>query len=215
MYKVYINAVPVILTTQQFEGLPNQSKDILQVTYRNKYELMDIIRYIEENMQLHVAYILGDNLEKLKNDFWSNYFIINAAGGIVFNANNEVLLIHRNNRWDLPKGKVEKGETFPEAAVREVMEETGLSGLSIVEPVFWGAFGQDCTCHTYYDKGTRIFKRTFWFKMFCDNSDNVSPQIEEGITEVKWVLVSDLYNKGYLDKTFGNVKELLISIISQ
>jgi 8-oxo-dGTP pyrophosphatase MutT (NUDIX family) len=52
--------------------------------------------------------------------------IIKAGGGIVVNEQNEVLLIYRRGKWDLPKGKLDDGETIEECALREVKEETGL-----------------------------------------------------------------------------------------
>lgn len=211
MYKVFINTVPVILTTQQFEGLPNQSKDKLQVTYHTSKELMDIIRYIEENTFLKTAYIYGENITQLRRDFWANYRLLDAAGGLVFNDRQEVLLIYRSSRWDLPKGKVEKGETLPDTALREVGEETGLGSLTIEAPIFIGDAQQDHTCHTYYERGSRVFKRTYWFKMFCGQPDSARPQIEEGITEVRWVPVNALRSGGYLDNTFGNIREILIA----
>jgi diadenosine hexaphosphate hydrolase (ATP-forming) len=55
-----------------------------------------------------------------------------SAGGVVFrrkNGRTEILLIEdRYSRWTLPKGKREKGETNEETALREIREETGVSG---------------------------------------------------------------------------------------
>ena len=54
---------------------------------------------------------------------------VRAAGCVVHDDAGNMLLISRNNRWDLPKGKVEPGETLLQAALREVEEETGITPL--------------------------------------------------------------------------------------
>ena len=58
---------------------------------------------------------------------------VRAAGGLVWRRSArglELALIrrsrHGDNEWSLPKGKLDPGETFEEAAVREVEEETGI-----------------------------------------------------------------------------------------
>jgi 8-oxo-dGTP diphosphatase len=53
---------------------------------------------------------------------------IEAAGGVVLDAEGRVAVVHRPkyDDWSLPKGKLDEGESFEEAALREVWEETGL-----------------------------------------------------------------------------------------
>lgn len=105
-----------------------------------------------------------------------------AAGGVVVcGENGLVLLIKRNGVWDLPKGKLESGETIPECAVREVEEETGLKGLSITTSL--------CkTYHEYNQKGKIVGKTTYWYLMEGEEifRQSLSPQTEEGITNLKW-----------------------------
>ena len=109
-----------------------------------------------------------------------------AAGGVVFNAKaGTMLLIKRNGVWDLPKGKLETGETIPECAVREVEEETGLKGLKIISDL--------CeTYHEYSEGSKQIGKTTYWFLMNGETvtKQKLTPQREEGITELKWVELS-------------------------
>lgn len=56
--------------------------------------------------------------------------MVEAAGCVVWRAGPEVLLVHRPryDDWSFPKGKLDTGESFVDAAVREVEEETGCSG---------------------------------------------------------------------------------------
>lgn len=109
---------------------------------------------------------------------------IHAAGGVVEASDGRVLLIFRNGVWDLPKGKMEEGESIEEAAIREVEEETGLTGIRIVR-----SLGE--TIHTYVLEGVQVEKTTWWFLMHLPTKgvpepNDLSPQIEEGITAIDW-----------------------------
>lgn len=110
--------------------------------------------------------------------------VIKAAGGVVQAGDGRVLMILRNGVWDLPKGKIESGESVEEAAIREVEEETGLRGLSIRQSL-------GTTKHSYILNGKLIEKTTWWFLMSLDTDLDpealfLSPQIEEGITHIAW-----------------------------
>jgi 8-oxo-dGTP pyrophosphatase MutT (NUDIX family) len=120
------------------------------------------------------------------------YKFVEAAGGAVFNASNELLMIHRLDKWDLPKGKLDPGETTQQAALREVTEETAITNLTIVEPVnlpHTGAY----TYHTFVDhNGKRMLKRTAWYVMRCPGHPIGKPQTSEGISEIKWIPQSEI-----------------------
>jgi len=139
--------------------------------------------------------IIIDNWE----DFCADYSLIEAAGGLVYNDNNQILMILRNKKWDLPKGKLEQNESIKECAIREVEEECGVSGLSILNAL-------EDTYHTYKLEGKKILKRTYWFTMHTDFKGALMPQTEEGIAEVIWVDKENISKK--LDNSFGNIKEL-------
>lgn len=107
---------------------------------------------------------------------------ITAGGGVVFrlmNNNPEVLLIHRRNLWDLPKGKLDKGESIAHCAAREVSEETGASLPMIIKKLI-------DTRHHYEEAGRMIDKVTHWFIMLT-LSKSFNPQLEEDIDEICWV----------------------------
>lgn len=123
---------------------------------------------------------------------------ITACGGVVVNPDNEILFIHRRGKWDLPKGKLDEGETIEECAVREVMEETGVANVEIVDSML-------TTFHIYAEGGNYIFKTTHWFEMF--SADKVlSPQREEGITKAVWI---HKHNVGLpLNKTYESIRDI-------
>lgn len=106
--------------------------------------------------------------------------IIEAAGGLVFNEKNEILMIFRKGYWDLPKGKLDEGETLEACAVREVQEETGLNNIKLCEFL-------TTTYHTYLLNEQSILKPSHWYKMEHWGNETLIPQIEEDITEIKWV----------------------------
>ena len=117
---------------------------------------------------------------------------------------NEVLFIFRNNTWDLPKGKVEKGEGLAAAAIREVEEECGLNGPTITNELV-------STYHTYETNGKKFLKRTCWYTMKYEKNHVLIPQIEEGITKVEWI------NKNQLevctDDTYESIKAVVLDFL--
>ncbi len=110
--------------------------------------------------------------------------MIKAGGGLVSNEENKYLFIFRKGKWDLPKGKLDKGESFRVAAVREVEEECGITIDSSNEKI--------CkTYHIYEVYGVPVIKKTVWYWMRADNQPNLTPQIEEGITDARWLAAGD------------------------
>lgn len=128
------------------------------------------------------------------DEFVDNRKFIHAAGGLVQNSNGEYLFMERNQIIDLPKGKLEYGESDEQGGLREVEEETGITGLEIVKPLIE-------TFHTYTMKGDEVIKRTAWFLMKVEGSPTPTPQVEEGISWVKWMTkreVSQYILKAYV-----------------
>lgn len=122
-----------------------------------------------------------------------------AAGGVVV-ADNEFAAIERHGIPDLPKGHVEEGESVESAALREVEEETGLTGLKILRPL-------PSSWHCYlYEEEWRL-KQTSWFLMSAEDEGHASPQLEEGITEVVFLGASDL--EWFLKNTFRSLADTL------
>jgi len=125
-----------------------------------------------------------------------------AAGGLVFNEKNELLMIFRRGKWDLPKGKTEANETPEMSAIREVQEETGLQNLSI-------RYFSGITHHEYFDPyiHEQVLKETQWFVMSATINEKLIPQTEEDITAIKWADDTDLIDM--LKNTYPNIRQII------
>ena len=147
-------------------------------------------------------YLTGHSDEEVLQLFMKNFKVIHAAGGLVFNGTDQLLCIYRWNKWDLPKGKVEKNEHVEAAAVREVEEETGISGVKIES-------FKTITYHIYespYHKNKMVLKPTHWFNMKYEGTEMLTPQIKEDIVKAQW------FDKNKIDEvkhnTYASLKEL-------
>ncbi len=181
MYKVYINDTPLYLCTAgDLAFLPAASPSVMVARYPGKAKyLLNYADLMEKSQRYDHVIVYSDDLPKLWEDFRSQYSYIPAAGGLVFNAKGQALLIYRRNSWDLPKGKVDEGESIADAAVREVMEETGLQNVERLQEL-------GTTFHTYREKREkRVLKETFWFVMKTSDEALV-PQQEEDIEQAIW-----------------------------
>jgi 8-oxo-dGTP pyrophosphatase MutT (NUDIX family) len=125
-----------------------------------------------------------------------------AAGGLVTNPKGEILWIFRRGHWDLPKGKLDEGETIQSCALREVQEETGLLNLQL--------HGMLCfTKHSYFDTYLKeeVDKRTYWFHMSIPDLQNGIPQTIEDIEKIEWYTLGKA--RHCLDLTYPNILEVV------
>ena len=150
--------------------------------------------------EFHAGVLWHSDLEKLKKAFFKHFKAIEAAGGIVQNDKKELLFILRLGKWDLPKGKVEKGEDLETCAIREVQEETGATHLTLKKKI-----GE--TYHTYNAYGKHFLKTTHWYHITCPSKQILMPQTEEDIAEIKWVKVKDI--KEPVANTYPSIKDIL------
>jgi 8-oxo-dGTP pyrophosphatase MutT (NUDIX family) len=150
--------------------------------------------------EFHAGVLWHTDLEKLKETFFKNFKIVEAAGGIVQNDKKDILFINRLGKWDLPKGKIEKGEKEEACAVREVTEETGVTDLRLKKKI-----GE--TYHVYNEFGKHFLKISHWYYMTCPSAQSLIPQTMEGITEVKWVKTKDI--KEPMKNTYPSIKNIL------
>jgi len=192
MYKVFVNDCPIILTDNN-----NISTKYQKINF-DDVSIPEIVQSIFNN-NLEGICLVCNNLNNCWKQFKSYFKIQKAAGGKVLNVNNEVLFIYRFQKWDLPKGKLEKGESIEDCAIREVEEECGIKNLTIKKPL-------EATYHIFKRKGETILKITYWFLMKTDFSDNLIPQIEEGIEEA--VFKNEAEIKKTLQNTYENIKLL-------
>jgi len=178
MYKVFFNDRTVFFG-DDFSRAFKRNKGLFY-KFNNFQELYDLIGLFSSLKQIRNLYIFHTDMLLLIEEFKACFTIVEAAGGLVFNEQGEFLVIRRRDRWDLPKGKLEKGENFEQAALREVEEETGLPGLIPVRPLL-------STYHVYPLGEERILKKTRWFEM--KYSGNAVPALQESeeITDYRWV----------------------------
>ena len=128
MYKIFVGDKPIILTTK-----------VEQETDFKNYllETASITKILKDIQKKNIASIrlIGKQKDTLIKTFLKLLPNVIAGGGKVYNDNGEVLFIYRNDKWDLPKGKAEGKETIDKTAIREVEEETGITGISITKPL--------------------------------------------------------------------------------
>ena len=189
MYKVFVNDTPIIITS-------SSKKENIFPVYNFKNVLIDEILHKLNNKELQGVNLYSTDLENDWKYFLTNMKLIPAAGGLVLNPKKEVLFIFRNGVWDLPKGWIEKGETIETAAIREVEEECGISNLQLIKPLI-------TTYHIYFHKGVKL-KQTYWYLMTSNYSEKLTPQLEEGITEV--VFKNKTAIKTALKNTYANIQ---------
>jgi len=180
-----------------------QKEDTVLVRIHSLDELQMMYDELVNKNQFIEVFLYYENEKLLLTSFSSAFKVIEAAGGLVKNRKGEYLFIFRNGKWDLPKGKIEKGEAINHCAVREVEEECGISKLKIVKEL-------ESTFHIYHQEEKAILKRTYWFEMLCEDESKLVPQTEEGITEVKWFSKNDLQQ--VCDNTYESVKEVMKAV---
>lgn len=149
---------------------------------------MQVIKQAVHDLQhsdAQAAIVLSNQPDWYWQQFRQLFTHVVAAGGVVSNALGQILFIYRRGCWDLPKGKLDPGETLEACAIREVQEETGLQHLSITAPL-------GSTWHVYTEKGQLILKESVWFKMTSHQANDLMPQTEEDIVEARWVGADEL-----------------------
>jgi 8-oxo-dGTP pyrophosphatase MutT (NUDIX family) len=199
--KIYFDDKPVYLC----DGIDKELNEILHhpdavfIDEISNAALKSLLHEIIKP-EFHAGVVWNNDLEKLKKAFFKNFTLIEAAGGIVQNEKKELLFIFRLDKWDLPKGKMEKGEDAETCALREVEEETGVTKLKMHKKV-----GE--TYHTYNAYGKHYLKTTHWFYMTCSSKQELVPQTEEHIDLIKWVKTKDI--KEPLKNTYASIKDIL------
>lgn len=204
--KIFINDIPVyllkkekakdasqydhVLHGQKHRIKPKQLKDDVLILHTTRENVDELLQLMTEKKFKEVDSItfVSEDLSSLKSFIKSTFKVIEAAGGVV-QKDEKYLLIHRKGKWDLPKGKKEKGEKNKEAAKREVEEETGVK-VEIERKICH-------TWHTYVHHRKFVLKKTHWYLMRCTDDQQMAPQEEEDIDEVMWKNLSELRSALY------------------
>ncbi|MGL6022708.1 MAG: NUDIX hydrolase [Chitinophagaceae bacterium] len=161
---------------------------------------LDILHQIKHQKLTIQPVLYWKNEQEFLNTIYKHTKPIIAAGGLVYNHKKELLLIYRNNHWDLPKGKQEPNEGCIENAIREIEEETHVTKLAYIKDI-------EITHHLYFIDNICILKKTYWYVFQSLHTEILKPQKEEGIEQVKWIPIKEL--PLYTHKMFLLIRELL------
>lgn len=199
MYKIYINENCLVITGgEEAESMESSVRKVPFLT--GKKSLLNYVDKLEKSGDEMTLALVTSDPEQLFSDYRSLYKLITAAGGLCVRTGNEILFIERLGFWDLPKGKIDKGEEIEAAAIREVAEETGITAV-IQQQV-------DHTWHTYYDRRERrILKQTFWFEMSPEGPEEVRIQEEEHITDYRWMSAAGFLQSDL--RTYQSIREIV------
>lgn len=192
MYKIFVNDKVIILTNVQ------DNLDSVKYFPLEDVSIEEIMQELDHKDIEQIA-LYHPKEKKLLSKFVKKLKLVQAAGGIVTNSKKEILFIKRKGKWDLPKGKLDKGETLTECALREVKEETGIKELMLLN-------FRAVTYHIFYRDGKYQLKETHWFNMYSTTKGKFTPQIEEDIEKVKWKKPEKLTK--ILQNSYGNIREL-------
>lgn len=194
MYKVFVNEKKLLIS--------KNPENLEKVLNYESFTTLEIALDLLQNTSTSELNVYGEQIDEIWKEFKKLFRIIEAAGGIVNKPNGDTLFIRRLGKWDLPKGKMEKGESREESAIREIEEETNLQNVELKDFI-------NTTYHIYIERnGDRVLKHTHWFEMFFDGEDTSKPQLEEGITEVAWKNTTQIENEVF-PNTFQNIKLII------
>ncbi len=168
----------------------------------NHYDQASLLQatYSLENTPARAVIVLTNQPDVAFQLFQSFFTNIQTGGGLIENEKGEYLFIFRRKKWDLPKGKLDEGETIEECALREVAEETGLTNVKLEKFMLH-------TWHSYSERGQRILKQGSWYYMTGSSAQKLVPQTEEDIEEIMWLSKAEWAL--VLQNTFQSIKDVL------
>ncbi len=196
MYKVFSGERSIIISEKALETEKQGTKVI---AFSSAEELHKEYKQFSRSSDLKHLLITG-NEERAWKVFRSLFVYIKAAGGLVQNDKGDLLMIYRNKHWDLPKGKMESGETPDQTAVREVEEECGVTKLKITNELM-------LTHHIFFQDKYECIKRTYWYEMKCSDLAKPKPQAKEGILKAEWLRRDDV--KKVWNKIYPSLREVI------
>ena len=199
--KIYFNDKPLFLCDAIDKTIRPfiHHDDAVFIDELNAHTIKTMIHEMQQP-QVHAGIFQHPDLEELKKAFFKKFTLIEAAGGLVKNKENKILMIFRRGKWDLPKGKLDKGEKIEDCAIREVEEETGLKDVKLNSPLL-------VTYHTYHEGTKFVLKESHWFTMRITGEQKLIPQIEEDIFDIKWLDPGEV--NSYLQKSFPLISDVI------
>lgn len=199
--KIYFGEKPIYLCDELDDKLQERihHPEIVYIDELSSPAINSLLHEIKRE-SINGAIIIDGDFAKLKKAFFKHFKLIDAAGGIVQNESKELLFIFRRGKWDLPKGKMDKGELPEVCAERETKEETGIEQLELKHFV-----GE--TYHVYDEFGKHYLKRSYWYYFTCENGQKLVPQSEEDILEARWISTKDIRKP--LSNTYATIKDIL------
>jgi 8-oxo-dGTP pyrophosphatase MutT (NUDIX family) len=198
MYKVFYNQKPIYLTTEM-----QKNSDEFPLFFAKYTTVPSLIKALKSKTVSGI-YFYHPKHDKLEMHFFKLFPQVKAAGGFVAHEDGNFLFIYRNEKWDLPKGKIQKRELIKEAAVREVTEETGVGGLKVMNSL-------PTTYHIYNANGKYKLKLTYWFLMQTKQKAKLKPQIEENIQKAEWKNRREI--PVLLENAYENIKMVVNTVI--
>jgi 8-oxo-dGTP pyrophosphatase MutT (NUDIX family) len=199
--KIYFNDKPLFLCDAIDEVIRPfiHHDDTVFIDELNAHTIKTMIHEMQQP-KVHAGIFQYPDLEQLKKAFFKKFTLIQAAGGLVKNNEDNMLMIFRRGKWDLPKGKLDKGEKIEDCAIREVEEETGLKNVKLNSPLL-------VTYHTYHEGTKFILKESHWFSMTIRGEQKLIPQTTEDISDIKWIGPGDI--NSYLPKSFPLISDIV------
>lgn len=199
--KIYFDKKPLFLCDQVDDIIEPyvHHDDAVFIDELDSHTIKSMIHEMQLE-KIHAGVFFHKDLEALKKAFFKKFTLVQAAGGLIKNESDQVLMIFRRGKWDLPKGKLDPGESLEECAIREVQEETGLQKVKLIKPL-------PVTYHTYHEGTKFILKESHWFLMESSVNENLKPQTEEDIHDIKWVPRKELNR--YMPEAYPSVVDVL------
>ena len=199
--KIYFGNKPLFLCDEVDKTIQPfiHHDDAVFIDELNIHTVKSMIHEMEQPA-IHAGVFFHPDLEELKKAVFKKFTVIRAGGGLVRNERGEILLIFRRGKWDLPKGKLDPGEKLEDCALREVKEETGIKVLNLESSLA-------ITYHTYHEGSRFILKESHWYAMNSTSEEELKPQTDEDIHDIKWVDPGGM--RTYLDNSFPAIKDLL------
>ena len=179
-YKIYFGDHPLYLTDTLDAGMQEimHHDDGVYMDELSNAGIKSMIHEMKQP-QRHAGVFFHTDIDALHRAFWKHFMLITAAGGMVYNDRSELLMIFRRGKWDLPKGKLDPGESIEQCALREVEEETGVTGTQLGEKL-------TTTYHVYDEYGKHILKESHWYRMQSPGVQTLLAQESEQITSIEW-----------------------------